>query len=326
MGRLTLYGMLKYDPTLFDECILPAGYDKEALIDEILTNSGDLYPYHQQPIILKKSMRLWFSRNYLNFDRIMDAITAHYNPIENYDRYEDWTRKPDLHDEATSSGSDILRKEAGQTVTDSKTGNDTITHTYNLTEETARSGTDTVSHTGTDNVAHTGTDETSHETTDDLLQNGNVVNEHKVSAFDSDTYSESYQDTQTFNNKEDKSTIKGLDSRTINTGDNRTINTTDTDTVALNDKKDTDGTLTDLSEFNNTMTSTKSGVDTDTTTYGKNEREAHTGTESYTSHSHGNIGVTTNQQMITSEIELRRYDVYTDIAMRFEKEFLMQLY
>ena len=51
-----------------------------------------------------------------------------------------------------------------------------------------------------------------------------------------------------------------------------------------------------------------------------------TGKEDFTSHIHGNIGVTTNQQMIQSEIELRKFDIYVDIAMRFEHEFLVQVY
>lgn len=42
---------------------------------------------------------------------------------------------------------------------------------------------------------------------------------------------------------------------------------------------------------------------------------------------HGNIGVTTNAQMIAGEIELRsKFDLYAVIASQFEKEFLIQVY
>lgn len=294
MGRLSLYGMLQYDETLFNDITLPVEYNKEALIDEILRNSGDLYPYHQVPHILKASIRLWFARNYLNFDRIMAAITAEYNPIENYDRYEDTSRTLSGTSMSQLGGADTLQKAAGQVVTDVKSGSDTLTHTYDLTEDNNHTGTDTVAHTGTDN----------------LLQNGSITNEHEVSAFDSSTYSKSSKDTQTFNAKTD----------------DRTINTSDAETVALRDKKETDGTVTDLTTFNDTMTSTKSGTDTDTTTYGRTENAQHNDSDVYTAHLHGNIGVTSAQDMITQEIELRKYDVYTDIAQRFEKEFLIQLY
>lgn len=37
---------------------------------------------------------------------------------------------------------------------------------------------------------------------------------------------------------------------------------------------------------------------------------------------HGNIGVTTNQQMVSAEIDLRRYNIYEDITNRFTDKFL----
>lgn len=41
---------------------------------------------------------------------------------------------------------------------------------------------------------------------------------------------------------------------------------------------------------------------------------------------HGNIGVTTNQQMINSELELRQKHVYRLIALEFEDEFTIPVY
>ena len=40
----------------------------------------------------------------------------------------------------------------------------------------------------------------------------------------------------------------------------------------------------------------------------------------------GNIGVTTTQQMINSEIELRKQNLYDQIMREFENEFMVQLY
>lgn len=58
-----------------------------------------------------------------------------------------------------------------------------------------------------------------------------------------------------------------------------------------------------------------------TTTYGKVQDEKEL------AHIHGNIGVTTNQQMITAELEMRiQYDLYNTIARLFEHEFLIQVY
>lgn len=67
-----------------------------------------------------------------------------------------------------------------------------------------------------------------------------------------------------------------------------------------------------------TITTKSSGTDTTEKSYGRGTSED--------IHAHGNIGVTTNQQMITSELELRKYDLYQVIARELEDEFLCQVY
>lgn len=73
--------------------------------------------------------------------------------------------------------------------------------------------------------------------------------------------------------------------------------------------------------YNSTVTNTGSGSDTTTTDYGLKR------TETEVTRIHGNIGVTTAQQMITEEMKLRaQYDIYRIITMEFEREFLVQIY
>lgn len=52
------------------------------------------------------------------------------------------------------------------------------------------------------------------------------------------------------------------------------------------------------------------------------EKVSHT----YTERTHGNIGVTTSQQMIQSERELVRYDFYMEIVNSFKQEFCLLVY
>ena len=243
MARLTLNGMYQYDPTLFDGVVLPADYDRDALLSEIMKRSGQLYPYHQVPSILKADIRLWFARNYLGFDRSMTALMAEYNPIENYNRIEASTRTPNLTDKSTLSGKD----------TNQLSESDTTTRTYDQYKET-------VDYKGDDTI------------------------EKQVSAFDSATYQPSEKTTTSRNQR--------------------------------NDEKETTGSYADETAYGKK----------DETTYGKVDTLTHTGTEGFRSNIHGNIGVTTNQQMIEGELELRRFDIYSDIATRFEREFLVQVY
>ena len=89
MPRFSLYGCYMYDPTLFDSAQMPAGCDKDSLINVIMAHCGQLYPYHQVPAQLKLNIDFWFKRNYFNFSRMFQAINSDFNPVENYDRYED---------------------------------------------------------------------------------------------------------------------------------------------------------------------------------------------------------------------------------------------
>lgn len=84
--------MMMYDSTLFDDIILPEGLNKDILVAEIISKSGDLYPYYQVPPVLKKNITYWFIRRRYDFEQMYKALTATYSPIENYDRYETTTR------------------------------------------------------------------------------------------------------------------------------------------------------------------------------------------------------------------------------------------
>lgn len=275
MSRITLNGWLQYDPTIFDGVILPEDYDRDALLAEIMSRSGELYTYHQVPYVLKENIRLWFSRNFLNFDRMMAALMAEYNPIENYDRHEDWTRTPNLTDEAKHTGSDSVEAsgtdstEASGSDTDTLSGNDTTTRGYNnYNESSTRTGDDTT--------------------------------ERTVSAFDSGTYQPAEKNVETFGSIKDSKDITGSYDDSTDYGK--------VDTMDYGRKDETTYGRKDETTFNSTMT------------------DRHTGTEKYTSRIHGNIGVTTSQQMIQSELELRKFDIYEEIAGRFEHEFLVQVY
>ena len=110
--RLTLYGMYKYDPTLFDGVTLPEGMDKTLMVNQIIRQSGDLFPYYQVPLEVKTAITEWFSRRKDNFSKLWQGFTAEYNPIENYDRQEDSTETPNITHTLSNSGQDASTNEA----------------------------------------------------------------------------------------------------------------------------------------------------------------------------------------------------------------------
>ena len=91
MQRLTLIGIYDYDPTLFDGLTLPDGYDKTTFIDSLLLEHGEKCVLYSNPEFMKFSIGAWGRKWALELERIYKALSAEYDPIFNYDRYEEYS-------------------------------------------------------------------------------------------------------------------------------------------------------------------------------------------------------------------------------------------
>ena len=112
------------------------------------------------------------------------------------------------------------------------------------------------------------------------------------------------------------STTLGSTTTTTNIGTNDNENK-----VSAYNENDYTNREKDTQSYNSTVTNTGSGTDTTQTEYGLKRKEIED------VRVHGNIGVTTSQQMIESELSLRaKYDIYKIISREFEREFLVQIY
>lgn len=114
MPRLTLWGMYQYNKNLFSGLHLPQGINHDALINRIMRRSGDLYPYHQVPKQLEENIKYWSLERMVEWERMLSALYADYNPIENYDRTE--SRKRNTESESTGKDNATSRE--------SETGNE----------------------------------------------------------------------------------------------------------------------------------------------------------------------------------------------------------
>ena len=113
-----------------------------------------------------------------------------------------------------------------------------------------------------------------------------------------------------------ESTTLGSTTTSTNIGSNDNENK-----VSAYNESDYSNREKDTQSYNSTLTNTGSGTDTKQTEYGLKRKEVED------IRVHGNIGVTTSQQMIESEMELRaKYDIYKIISREFEREFLVQVY
>lgn len=186
-----------------------------------------------------------------------------------------------------------------QNTNSSNNGMDSGTVTYAQTGTDTTTGTGTVSHaiTGDDTTTNTGTVTTGGKSTESSNAANSIYGFNSSSASDAD--SQSRTGTTDVNQTE-----------TRNTTDKVMHNTTDTETRDTTDKVTHDTTNTETRDLKTGQTGT----------------EKVTGTITHETHRHGNIGVTTNQQMLSAERDLWKWYFYTYIFSDIDKFLTISVY
>ena len=94
-AMMTILGLYQYgaydQKDLFQNMKIPAGIDRQDLIDNILEQGAAfeiLYPDFEY---LQFSIGAWSKRWYRTMEKWLNALTVQYDPLNNYDRHEEWT-------------------------------------------------------------------------------------------------------------------------------------------------------------------------------------------------------------------------------------------
>lgn len=252
--RITFIGAYNYDPHLFDSLTFPAGVAKDLAVNTFLMRFGECPMLYTDLRFQKTAFAVWSNKWADGIARMLLALESEYNPIHNFDRYEDYSES-----ELTSETTDY-------------TGSETAAYTGS--ETTAYTGSETTDYTGSQTVTESESDTT--------------VNE--VSAYDESTYQ---PDKQSVSERETETETER------DMTDTHARNMTDTHTRALNDSRT------------------------------RALRDATAGNKStnHVGHLYGNIGLTTSQQMILAEIDMRgKYNIYDIIAELLHGEFCLYYY
>lgn len=86
--------LLDWDPTLFDDMVLPEDLDDEngvvrkLITDDIILRHGDTPLFIPEPTVMKYYIQSWSMKMLPVFQRMWNACIAEYDPIENYNRSE----------------------------------------------------------------------------------------------------------------------------------------------------------------------------------------------------------------------------------------------
>ena len=87
MSVITFNGMLQYDPTLFDDIVLPLGLDKDVMVRTINQKSGQLLCYYDVPTHFKQLITDWFNVIYYpNMVKMLEALNLDYKVLQPYYR------------------------------------------------------------------------------------------------------------------------------------------------------------------------------------------------------------------------------------------------
>ena len=96
-AKITMPGLETYlksnNQSLFDDIVIPASIDKDTLVNIILLESAEFEVVYSNPLFMHRAIQLWFRKWNRTFTKWMEVLELKYNPLDNYDRTEEWSDK-----------------------------------------------------------------------------------------------------------------------------------------------------------------------------------------------------------------------------------------
>ena len=316
--RISLWGLYQYDETILDTLVLPETFtadEKQTIKDNILIETAELELYWTDPNFLKIAINKWSKKRLPVWDRIKYTLELDYNPIENYDRYEEWsdTHEGSKSGTTTKQGRQVATGSRQTTDTLEETGeqNDSGTETRNVESSATGSGTtsSTASTTSESDNTTSGTETETNSNTNRVM--GFDVNELMVDHDANNGQTQKVSSATTHGEGESSTTTSGTSGSTDSSETDETVSRTGASETSKNAERTTEdtteNTTTDDSTIRDSGTEESSG-----------EHEGHL---------HGNIGVTTAVQMWTEEVTGRmKYNIMDIIINDFIAKFCLRVY
>lgn len=88
-ATLSIAGLYSWDDHIFDLMQVPTGVNKQNIIDNILLECQELTVIYPDWNFMQKAIGSWATKEQEIWQKVYDLEHMEYNPIENYDRYED---------------------------------------------------------------------------------------------------------------------------------------------------------------------------------------------------------------------------------------------
>ena len=136
-SKITLIGMYNYDNSLFDELTFPAGIDRDLAINRILEKSEEFELVYADFDYLKDRIGIWGKLWGRTFNKWVEALNIDYDPLYNYDRFEEYedTKANGFKNTSSSNSSTSTGSESSSSVTNQVSAYDDADFTNKEYEE-----------------------------------------------------------------------------------------------------------------------------------------------------------------------------------------------
>lgn len=105
--------MLEIHPDLLDNLQIPEGIDADLLKDNIIAECAELEILYADYSFFSYAIGVWSEKQLPVWNRMKNAIDLEYNPLENYDRIEEWTDAETNSRSATTSSTGSSKIDRG---------------------------------------------------------------------------------------------------------------------------------------------------------------------------------------------------------------------
>ena len=104
-SKITLIGMYNFNNSLFDNLTFPAGIDRDLAISRIINKSEEFELVYSDFDYLKDRIGIWSRVWERTFTKWVEALSIDYEPLYNYDRYEESDDDAKSHSSTLTSAS-----------------------------------------------------------------------------------------------------------------------------------------------------------------------------------------------------------------------------
>ena len=90
-AKISVMGLYDWDNSLFDLFSIPAALNKNDLVTNLLAELAELEIIYPNPVIMKNLIGVWSRKQMHVWEHLYETTQYEYDPIENYNRYEEGT-------------------------------------------------------------------------------------------------------------------------------------------------------------------------------------------------------------------------------------------